>query len=342
MIRPRVSPLVVLLCALAPRIASADGSPSAVDRIITIISSVVVPILLALVGHWLGAARTRKEEEKVRAKSVYLPPPQPKTVLNWLAEVGNVAAPTSQLIAPSSGRRAWMPIAVTGALIGIGVITGVLVARLVASKDPAPVAAPAAAAVPGVSFKMFLDRGDHFVRAGTAEGLAVGTAIKVLDAGGAVTGQGLVVEVWEHVARVSVDPVPAAGAVLHASFVPNAPVAAAVPKPTPPAVKAPKPVTGTAVAAPALAAAAGLRGVVSIGGFGPAKRLTITNTGTTNWTRCELRLPTNKRYLLDSLAAGAVDGVMLIKFAQDGVEHDAELTWVNVTCAEGTARINVH
>lgn len=352
---------------LAPVAAWAgDGEVSTFDRIITVVSSVIVPLLIALLGHHLGEKRTRQEDEKVRAKSVIFippPPPQPKTALNWLAEIGNVAAPTSQLVAPSESRRTWMPLLVAGILVGCGAITGIVVSRLVAINDqPRPVTvAHVTPPVTGELINMFSDHGDHFVRAGSANGLTAGATIQVYDARRAWIGEGKVVELFESLAHVRVDRAGPAAVPAFATFKGGnkaEPAPAKVPVLAPPTKRAanltppiPSPQTTarapaptpapTQVQDPALAPKGIFRGEASIASFGPSKRITLYNTGTIAWTNCDLSLPNDSHYQMERMAAGASDGISLMRFKSNGPDREVPPTWLNVKCTEGTARLTM-
>ena len=87
-------------------------------------------------------------------------------------------------------------------------------------------------------------------------------------------------------------------------------------------------------------AGAGLVGHAAINGFGPAKRVTLANDSKINWTKCDVRLPDNRRYQLAMLKAGDSEGISLPNFHQDGTQYDKPLDSVSVTCAEGSARFN--
>jgi hypothetical protein len=90
------------------------------------------------------------------------------------------------------------------------------------------------------------------------------------------------------------------------------------------------------------AAPAALKGDASMGGFGPARRIWVQNNGSGTWSSCDLRLPNNKRYRMTApLGPGQGDGIMLMKFVQDGVEHDVDLTWLDVKCNEGSVRLTL-
>ena len=86
-----------------------------------------------------------------------------------------------------------------------------------------------------------------------------------------------------------------------------------------------------------LAAKGALKGHAQIGGLGPVQRITIHNDGTVNWYHCELRLPTNKHYLMDSLRGNDQDGIMITRFTQDGPELDRPLDSIQVKCDQGQA-----
>jgi hypothetical protein len=84
-----------------------------------------------------------------------------------------------------------------------------------------------------------------------------------------------------------------------------------------------------------------LEGSAKIIGFGPARQITVNNDGDTDWTGCELRLPTNKRYLLKFLQAHDHESVVLPKFNQDGVELDKPLDQITVKCEQGTGTFSM-
>ncbi len=92
------------------------------------------------------------------------------------------------------------------------------------------------------------------------------------------------------------------------------------------------------VPASSFAAKGPLKGHAAIGGLGPVKRITIYNDGTVNWTHCELRLPTNQHYLMDTLRGHDQDGIMITRFTQDGAALDKPLDALTVKCDQGSGK----
>lgn len=101
--------------------------------------------------------------------------------------------------------------------------------------------------------------------------------------------------------------------------------------------------TGSSSSAPRKAASAGpqLQGHASYHGFGPTAthKVVINNDGPTLWTECDVRLPTNKHFVLKELAAGESESIMMMRFAQDGAELDRPLDSVDVKCEQGEAHL---
>lgn len=169
--------------------------------------------------------------------------------------------------------------------------------------------------------ELFVDRGDTYVRAGSNKGVKVGDTLEVV--GGTIgdtqerrpVGSASVLQVWKTIARVNLD----AGARSAAGekFVQL--------EATP------------AAGAKAKAPAAGLKGRAE----SRMKRIIVYNDGATDWTRCDVRLPNNKHYVVPKLPAGTSEGIMSFRFTQDGTERDVPLKWVNVKCKEGEARFSL-
>ncbi len=191
--------------------------------------------------------------------------------------------------------------------------------------------------------EVFKDKGDYFLRAGTNRGLRVGIEVMILGerigdtdeyrAGGKAT----VLEVWESLARVSPDEEAKRQKEIKFARVPGPP---ALSVPPPPPASAPLPARGpvaSATNAPQLPRPM-LRGRAEVNGIGHLRRFTIFNDSNFNWTSCELRLANNLHFWLGSLRAGEWDGVMMTRFTQDGTEHDRDLEWIWVRCAEGESR----
>ncbi len=177
---------------------------------------------------------------------------------------------------------------------------------------------------PGV-VELFVDKGDTFARAGTDQGLKVGAAVTVLGPTIGDTqerrrvGTATVLEVWESLSRVSLD-------------------AEASKESGPKFLELGKGKAPKAAGAPEdPAAKVGLKGRATLRG----PRLTLYNDSGSAWTECELRLPSNRRYILKSLAAHDSEGIMLLRFAQDGVPRDLPADSVKVKCDQGEARFSL-
>ena len=177
--------------------------------------------------------------------------------------------------------------------------------------------------------EVFKDKGDLFVRAGTNRGIQVGTELVILGdrigdtdeyrAGGKAT----VLEVWETVARISPDE--------EARKLKDVKLAR---------VKSAAPVAAPAAVADPPNAGNTLKGHASFIGLGPAKRITVHNDSALRWTRCELRLPNNRHFMLSQLRAGDHEAIVYPRFNQDGTELDRPLDWILVKCDEGQSRFN--
>jgi hypothetical protein len=111
------------------------------------------------------------------------------------------------------------------------------------------------------------------------------------------------------------------------------------PKVSPP--EAPSKPTGSSSLLPKATASAGarLQGHASLGGIGPAAthKVVVSNDGTTPWTKCDIRLPTNKHFVLDELDAGDSESIMMLRFKQDGSELDKPVDSITVKCDQGEA-----
>ncbi len=212
---------------------------------------------------------------------------------------------------------------------------------------PPPPPTPKQQVPAGEAYEVFFDRGQAYLRAGGEEGLSKGASVQVV--GPATDGMrplyatGVAMDVMPHLARLYVEggrkSLKGAGdlfGLFDKSARRREPTVTAIPaepapeRPPPPA-PTPPPADPTAV----------LVGQGGISGMGPFRRLTLYNGGEFNWTKCELRLPDNRRYELASLEARSSDGIMLRKFTQDGTEVDAAVTYVQVKCTEGSARFSL-
>jgi hypothetical protein len=183
---------------------------------------------------------------------------------------------------------------------------------------------------------LFIDKGDHFIKAGKKQGLAIGVDVAVLGdrigdtAEYRTAGSATVMEVWDNVSRVALD----AEAKKHPEAKHVRLAASGSGKGSAKEAKSDK--GEKAEKAEKTEEAAGLKGSAKIIGFGPARQITVNNNGTTNWSNCELRLPTNKRFKVAALKAGDHESVVLPKFEQDGVEHDKPLDVLMVKCDQGS------
>jgi hypothetical protein len=77
-------------------------------------------------------------------------------------------------------------------------------------------------------------------------------------------------------------------------------------------------------------------------GFGPFRRLKITNASPEDWTGCRVTINEHYTYDLDELTAGVVEGIMLGRFTDpQGVKYTAnhQIKRVDVACDQGNARI---
>jgi head-tail adaptor len=197
-----------------------------------------------------------------------------------------------------------------------GAITALVLVSLVAM--PLPALAQDAAKDGPKLVDLFVDRGDTFIRAGSAQGIKVGDSIPILgDKIGnteerRVVGSAAVLEVWKTIARVNLD----AGA-RGAEGEKFAQVGAE---------------TATSKTS------SSLRGRASASGVAKLRRITIYNDSGSTWRNCDVRLPNNKRYILTQLAPRSSEGIMLFRFNQDGVERDLPTTYVDVRCSNGEAR----
>lgn len=183
---------------------------------------------------------------------------------------------------------------------------------------------------------MFVDKGDTFIKAGKKQGLKVGSDVTVLgDRIGDTdeyrsAGTATVMEVFDSISRVALDD----EAKKHKEAKHVRIGSAGGSGGSKGAAKG-----STTKAEPAAAAeeGGGLKGTAKIIGFGPARQITVHNNGTTNWSNCELRLPTNKRYMMAALKAGDQESIVLPRFSQDGVELDKPLDHLMVKCDQGSA-----
>jgi hypothetical protein len=153
------------------------------------------------------------------------------------------------------------------------------------------------------SWEAFTDKGNVFVRAGSAQGLKVGSELSMFKEANDPTpaGKATVMEVFDAMARINLDGAATAAKAKYARLPGAAPVGE-------------------------------LKGHASMNALG---RLTLYNDSATLWTDCLLTLPDGKVYKEKELKPNSDDGIMVIKFlAPPGPQLDA----VRVKCAEGEAK----
>ncbi len=190
---------------------------------------------------------------------------------------------------------------------------------------------PTFALAEGSVVEAFKDKNEFFVKAGTKAGLKVGSEVTILGDQIGDTGEyrnggkATVLEVWENLARVSLDDdAKKLKEVKHARV----------------AKSAPRPASNPATHAAPEAGGARLAGHATINGVAFAKRITLSNDSKQNWTHCDLRLPNNRHYELATLRAGDSESISLPNFKQDGTEYDKPLDSLSVKCNEGESRFN--
>lgn len=181
---------------------------------------------------------------------------------------------------------------------------------------------------PNTDAEIFIDRGETYLRAGRDNGLAVGTSLEVVDAKSRQpVGTAVVMEVWEAMARVSLDHKAAAHAPLKVARVTRSqePVAAQPPAAVPPATLPP----------------GSLEGRASMTGVGDMRRILIKNSSTRDWHGCDVRLANGKHYWIGDLDAGDEDGIMLFRFELDKSPPVPKFEGVTVLCREGVGRFPI-
>ena len=199
-------------------------------------------------------------------------------------------------------------------------------------------------------YEVFVDRGETYVRAGTAAGLELGSMVTIWgDLIPTTTerrraGTATVMEIWPSLARINLDEAARADKTpkKFASFEPKRrPGAAAAVTPPPPPPPTPAPAAADGGRAPAVAAAPTggiLRGRATFKGAGPWMVLTVWNEETFDWTKCSLSLPGNLVYSLAHLKAKDHESIALSNFVQQGPERDVPRDSVTVRCAQGASK----
>jgi hypothetical protein len=217
--------------------------------------------------------------------------------------------------------------------------------------------------------EVFVDRGETYVRVGYAQGLTKGVTLDIVAAqGGQPLGTAVVMEVWDGLARVSLDttstafkglrharlrgasgavPPPPSGAVAPGAVAPPPPAPGAgqplqpipVPPPPPATGQVPPPPAGAVAVAPPPAQQRLIHArVVVSGGLVDARRFIIYNLDNFDWHNCKIRLPDGRGYdRMDELRAGSDEGIMMFRF-EPGMALRDPGGYVAVYCAEGAGR----
>lgn len=195
---------------------------------------------------------------------------------------------------------------------------------------------------PNTDAEIFVDRGETYLRAGQANGLSVGAGLEVLDAKKREpVGTAVVMEVWDSLARVSLDSKATAHGPLKVARVKKEAAAA----PAPVAAPAPGPVVAAAPRAVPIPVPTGpntLDGHVTINGIDKGRRVIIRNRSNRDWHNCDVRLADGRHYWIGDLDAGDDDGVMLFRFEHDGPPPLQPLfEGIAVTCREGAGKFPI-
>ena len=195
--------------------------------------------------------------------------------------------------------------------------------------------------------EIFVDRGETYVRMGSAHGLQKGTTLEILSAQDSKpVGTGVVMEVWEGLARVSLDTASAGFKGPRLAKTRTSPAVSGNPS-LPPNVAPPPPAPGagggtppsTAVNPPQLAQQRALHARVQIsGGLVDARRFIIYNLDNFDWHSCKIRLPDGRGYdKMEELRANSDEGIMMFRFEPGMALRDAS-GLVTVYCSEGAGR----
>lgn len=205
--------------------------------------------------------------------------------------------------------------------------------------------------------EVFVDHSQVYVREGERAGLRAGNVVELLDARGAVIGKARVAEAFEALARLDLDQKSPMAKAKRARFggISEPPLVDTTgsvvtdskrPEDLDREQRGGVPYQGDVTAereeaGPGLdGGSPGMLGSASVNGFGALKRITVRNDSKFDWHACEVRLPTNKRYRLGTLAAESSEAIMWFRFDQDGVERDLPIDSVLMKCSEGWARFS--
>ncbi len=190
-------------------------------------------------------------------------------------------------------------------------------------------------------YEVFVDRGETYLRAGTAMGLELGSMVIVWGDLIPTTkerrraGTGTVMEVWASLARINLDDAARAdkAAKKYASFAAKQPPGAPLFPPVAAVDALPPP-----PAPPAAAPSGILRGRATYKGAGPWMVLALFNDEAFDWTKCTVSLPGNLFYSLSHLKAGDRESIALSNFVQQGPDREVRKDSVTVRCAQGASK----
>lgn len=192
--------------------------------------------------------------------------------------------------------------------------------------------------------EVFVDRGETYVRMGYAQGLTRGVTLDIVSAQDSKPlGTAVVMEVWDGLARVSLDTASLAFKGLRLAR-----PRAVSPQPAPPPQRqpdvAPPPPPPPVVPGPGappqqLSPGRALHARVQIsGGLVDARRFIIYNLDNFDWHNCKIRLPDGRGYdRMEELRAQSDEGIMMFRFEPGMAMRDAS-GLVTVYCSEGAGR----
>jgi len=195
-------------------------------------------------------------------------------------------------------------------------------------------------------YEVFLDRGETYVRAGTAQGLELGAQVTIWGDLIATTterrraGTATVMEIWPSLARINLDEAARTDKTAKklASFDAKRRPAAPPPPPAPAPTAGQPPPPAPPPAAPARLPNNVLRGHAAYKGAGPWMVLTLWNDEQFDWNKCSVSLPGGLVYTLKYLRAGDHESIALSNFVQQGAVKDVPKDSTTVRCTEGASK----
>jgi hypothetical protein len=190
--------------------------------------------------------------------------------------------------------------------------------------------------------EVFVDRGETYVRIGFDQGLTKGVTLDIVAADRrAVIGTAVVMEVWDGLARVSLDSTSAAFKGLRLARLRNGvgaqPVAAAMPPPPAPTTSGRVPAVAPPPPPPPTAGRRLNAKVTISAGALDARRVMISNLDSYDWHNCKVVLPDGRDYTMSELAAHQDEGIMMFRFESGAALRDPQ-GLVAIRCSEGDGR----